>query len=199
MRRTALALLSSLLVAAACSDDAVGPTGDRLTREEALFVAGQVVASGEQTTFTSQQSINARIDPTTFRQDLQFSAPCPLGGQVTLVWHTDLKVDPSAGSLDVDVEGSLAHDACAFPHEGITITVSGNPDIDVDAHASLRNHFQSGEHTVKIDGGFRWSASDGRSGTCPISLDASVNLTTKTKTVEGEVCGHTLHETVTWT
>jgi hypothetical protein len=83
-------------------------------------------------------------------------------------------------------------------HEGITITLDGSPDIDLAAHASGRNHLPSGSHTLEIDGAFKWSASDGRSGTCPITLDAMTDWAAKKRTVDGNVCGHTIKETTSW-
>ena len=56
MTRRTLAILSAVLVFAACSDDAAGPTGDQLTRAEAQLIAGNVTANSEQATASPARS-----------------------------------------------------------------------------------------------------------------------------------------------
>lgn len=201
MKRSVTVLLGALLVLGACDEDAAGPTGDQMSRAEALFVAAEVLASGELTTSEPEagtEGYTVGMVPRTITQDLQISHPCPAGGQVQLSWANDLTWDDETGDLSLDVEGTQVHAACAFTREGITITVNGNPNIQLNAHLELDNHQPSGEHTLNIQGGFRWSTSDGREGTCPISVDAVTNFATHTRTIEGNVCGHTVSETLSW-
>ena len=200
MKPSRIVWLGGVIAIAACSDDTTAPTGDRLSREEALFIASQIVASGDQSTLSAQQNAqtSARVDPRTITQDLKLSAPCPRGGQVHLDFDVDLSFDAAVGSLELDLAGSLQHDACAFERAGVIFTLDGNPDIDFDAHAEARNHQPAGEHTFEVNGAFRWSTSDGRSGTCAIAIDAVTKFTDRTRTIEGEVCGHTFSETVSW-
>lgn len=203
MNRRTLALLGTVLVLGACSDDPAGPTGDRLTRAEAALIAGDVTAKGDVVTAMPQMSASGVESstagiPRTFSQDLNITIECPLGGQVQQVYSVDATMDLDAGNFSLDVTGTQQHMACAVRHNGVTITLDGDPDIDMEAHVGTVNHHPQA-HTLEINGAFKWTASDGRSGTCPINLDAVTNFAARTRTVAGTVCGHSYNETTSWT
>jgi hypothetical protein len=201
MTRSTLAILSAVFVFAACSDDAAGPTGDQLTRAEAQLIAGNVTANTEQATASPQMSTlgdASAADPINFTNDLEFTVPCPVSGQLQQRWTARVTFDQAAGSFEMEVNGMQKHLACAFRHEGLTLTVDGDPDIDIEAHVATQNH-QPTQHTLRIEGAFKWSASDGRSGTCPITLDAVTDFGARKRTMEADVCGHSIKETTTWT
>jgi hypothetical protein len=200
MTRRTLGMLSAVLVLAACSDDAAGPTGDRLTRAEAGVIAGNVTANSEQTAASPQMNVNgdaSASDPISFSNDLEINVPCPVSGRLQQRWTARVNFDQEAGTFEMEVNGNQKHLACAFRHEGVTLTVDGDPDIDIEAHVATANHRPT-VHTLSIEGAFKWSASDGRSGSCPITLDAVTNFAARTRTVEGDVCGHTIKETTNW-
>jgi hypothetical protein len=201
MTRRTMAIFSAALVLAACSDDTLEPTGDRLTRAEASIIANNVTANSEQTVAmpeaaTVSSSVVA-ADPVDFTQELELNITCPAGGTLQQKWNVIATIDQDVGDFSLDVVGFQKHLACAYQHEGITITVDGDPDIDMKAHIATDNHRPS-EHTLEIDGAFKWTASDGRSGTCPITLDAVTDFGARKRTVNGNVCGHTVTETTTW-
>jgi hypothetical protein len=200
MRRFWIACLP-IAVFTACND-AAGP-GDSLSSEEALAVTAQVLASGESVT----SSINATASagdqstaaaPTTFTHTYQSSHPCPSGGHVAFDLTVEGSFDPEAHAFEVDVEGSQTHDDCAFPHNSLVITVDGNPDIDFIARAAANNGQPSEPYTANVSGGFRWSTSDGRTGTCTVTIASVTDFAAKRRTVEGNVCGHTVNEVTTW-
>ena len=200
MTRRTTAWIGALLVLGACSDP-IGPTGDRLTRAEAMLIADDVAAHGQQTTTASRPAsaeLTIASDPITIENDLELTHRCPRGGELQQTWKASGSFDLQAGSYDLDIEGVQKHVGCAYPHEGITITIDGNPDIELSAHASGRNHQPSGSHTLEINGSFKWTASDGRSGTCPITFEAVTNWAAKKRTVDGDICGHTIKESLTW-
>ena len=66
------------------------------------------------------------------------------------------------------------------------------------AHAAVNNNQPSEPFTVNIDGGFNWTASDGRSGRCAIEYEQITDFAARKRTVEGDVCGHSVKETFTW-
>lgn len=200
MTRRMTAWIGALFVLGACSDPA-GPTGDRLTRAEAMLIADDVAARGQQTTTASRPgsaSLTIASDPITIDNELELTLPCPRGGELQQTWKASGTFDLRAGSYDLDIEGVQTHMDCAYLHEGLTITINGNPDIELNAHASGREHRPSGTHTLEINGSFRWQASDGRSGACPITLEAITNWAEKKRTVDGDICGHTIRESLTW-
>ena len=117
MKRSIIIALALAPALTACSDDAIGPTGDLLTREEATFIAAEVITSGEVSLDAPEgMAGDVQIDPVPFpaSRDLQITHPCPAGGEVTVRWDADITLDTEAGDLTIDVEGSQEHDACAF-------------------------------------------------------------------------------------
>src|SRR5687767_9198841 len=160
MRRYWIACLP-LLALTACKDTA-GP-GDTLSREEALAVTAQVLASGEGVTSSLNTSASAADQssaagvPTTFTHTHESSHPCPSGGRVSFALLVEGSFDTAAQAFEVDVDGSQTHDDCVFPHKGLVITVDGNPDIDFSARVAANNGQPSEPFTANVDGGFRWS------------------------------------------
>ena len=200
LRSTYLLLFPVLL--AACSDDGLGPnSGDRLTREEALMIAAAVSGSVETTsaapTVTASQDRVAGV-PITFSQTHESTHPCPQGGSLTLKWTVTGSADPDAGDFQLDVDGTHEPSGCIYPHQGLTITLTGDPDLSFEAHLGITNGQPSEPFTAAIEGAFNWSASDGRSGRCVVRYDESTDFVAKSRTVDGEVCGHTVQQTFTW-
>lgn len=201
MRRYWIACLP-LVALSACKDSA-GP-GDNLTRAEALAVAAQVIASGEgvasaiEGSVASPDQAAAEGVPTIFTHSHQSTHPCPSGGQVSFDLLVNGSFDAAAHAFEVDVEGSQTHAGCAFPHDDLVLTLDGNPEIGFSAHAAATNGQPSAPYTANLSGGFRWSASDGRSGVCSVTVAAVTDFAAKRRTVEGNVCGHTVTEVTTW-
>lgn len=201
LRSASLLLLPVLL--AACSDDGSGPnTGDQLTREEALMIASAVSGSVETTSAAPSVSTSGldgvAADPITFTQDHESTHPCPRGGSVTLRWTVSGTADPEAGVFELDVEGVHQPSGCTYPHDGLTFTITGDPDLEFAAHVALANHQPSEPFTASIDGAFNWNASDGRSGRCVVQYEEVTDFLAKQRTVDGNVCGHTVTQTFSW-
>ena len=198
-RFLSFALLPVLV--AACSDSA-GPAaqGDALTRAEALLIAGDVSGSVSETSALVAPTGPDRVagDPLRFTQEHTATRPCPRGGTVQLSWKLDGLIDPEAGVFELDLEGTHQPAACAYPHQNITLTVTGDPAIEFAAHMAASNRQPSGPFTVNIDGAFNWSASDGRSGRCTVAYTEVTDLIARTRTIDGNVCGHTIKETLSW-
>ena len=206
LRSASLLLLPVML--AACSDDGSGPsTGDQLTRDEALMIAAAVSGSIETTSTTSQQAPASQgaasadgiaAVPITFTQEHQSTHPCPSGGSITLQWTVAGSADPEAGSFELDLDGTHTPSGCTYPHEGLTLSFTGDPDLDFSAHLAIANHLPSEPFTASINGAFNWTASDGRSGRCAIQYTEATDFAAQTRTVNGQVCGHTVNQTFSW-
>jgi hypothetical protein len=80
----------------------------------------------------------------------------------------------------------------------VTLTITGDPDLDFGAHVGVSNHQRSQPFTATIDGAFSWTASDGRSGSCTVEYEEITDFAARKRTVTGNVCGHTVNETLTW-
>jgi hypothetical protein len=198
--RSAASLFLFPVLLAACDDSAGPSSGDRLTRAEALLIAGEVTGSVNSTSAmpagNTQDGVAAV--PITFSQTHESTLPCPRGGTIALAWRVDGSVDAEAGSFELDIDGTHKPSACAYMHEGVTLTITGNPDLDFGAHVGVSNHQPSQPFTANIDGAFSWTASDGRSGSCMIEYEEVTDFAARKRTVEGNVCGHSVKETLTW-
>jgi hypothetical protein len=96
------------------------------------------------------------------------------------------------------VEGIHSPDACAYNHQGITITIDGDPQLEFGAHLAVLNNAPNGPYTANIDGAFNWNTSDGRSGHCDVTYMEITDFAAQERTREGSVCGHSVRETLTW-
>ncbi len=82
--------------------------------------------------------------------------------------------------------------------EGATFTFNGDPGLQIALHAVAANGVATAPWTSSIDGAFAWSSSDGRAGRCVVDLLASTDFADRERTITGEVCGHTIQQTVAW-
>lgn len=199
-RTAALAALT--LLATACSDSA-GPA-DQLSRAEALSLASAILASGETATSASAGAQSTTIPegvdavPIEFTHTHQSSHPCPAGGTVAFDLAVDGTADDETGSLAFTLTGSQTHADCAFPHDGATITVNGDPDLQFSASAAMTNHLPSAPFTYAVLGGFTFATSDGRSGECLVDIDAVTDFQARQRTFTAQVCGHSISQTTSW-
>jgi len=103
--------------------------------------------------------------------DLDYSGPCSLGGSVTVTGRY-------ATGADGGFSNDFTMDACrdelgtldGFAHEAATTTGSAS--------------------AMTITGNLVFSASDGGGADCEYNLVAAVDLTTKSATYTGTVCGY---------
>lgn len=204
MRKSILAIMSLGLVLGAC-DDTAGPEGDQLSRAEALQLAALVLASsegaatGSMTMTGGAASANeAGGPPVDFTQSHESTHPCPSGGELAIQFVLSGTIDEDTQSLEADLDGSHVHSDCAFPHNGLTMTVDGDPSIGFSMSIGAVNGEPSQPFTFSLDGGFRWEASDGRTGGCSLSLDAVTDFAEQERTVQGNVCGHSINDSLSW-
>jgi hypothetical protein len=194
-------ILFGLLVAvAACGDDPTGSTGDKLTRSEAMAIAQSVDASGAAASIPTANVIGDQVNspPGTVTTHQELSFPCPVSGRISSVLDLSITFDLDQRNFGVDTKGSLKHDHCAFVHEGVTLNVTGAPDLNFTSHAEVKSGLPSAL-TSSAKGAFDWTASDGRTGHCVIDIKTTTDFSTKKRTTQGEVCGFTVNETTSWT
>jgi len=201
MRFRITCLLAGAVLMAACSSDTTGPKSS-LTRDEALSVAASVAGSLEQAPAASMPRVGDMpfaAEPHSFTQDVEVTSPCPFGGTANVQWHMSVTADNTTGAFTLDATGTHAPAGCKVQHDSTTITVDGNPSLTFEAHMAFLNNQPTAPIVVKLNGGFNWSADDGRSGSCSINYQETTDLVAKTRVREGSVCGHTVSETITWT
>jgi hypothetical protein len=178
------------LFVTACGDD--GPTGtnsgDPLTAQEALDVYAQLntaiaTALGGAVPGPAA-SPGAAMDPIP-----TVSADCPYGGSVTV--SGDVNADnfgENGGSIDFSLTEEI--NGCGVLSGGTTFTVDGDPYIAMsgDINVTIDGMSYDISGTYDLDGGFSYTADDGRSGSC--AMDVSVNY--GTLSVSGSVCGQSV-------
>ena len=202
MRTPIAAFLVLALTVSACSDS-TGPEGDRLDRAEALQLAAQVLASSEGAAAASMSTSVADVPegaaaPTEFTIEHESTHPCPSAGQVAVDFVLNGSFDEETKALQAELAGSQVHTGCAFPHDGATLTVSGEPSVAFAASVGAVDGVPSQPFTFSLDGVLRWGSSDGRSGLCELSLAAVTDFAAQQRTVQGAICGHTIDQTLSW-
>src|SRR5262245_16637349 len=202
MKRT-FAAFAAVLILTSCSDknDPMASSGDKLTRSEALAIANSVDASTSGTASTTPAGLRtadfANSTPTDVTVHTETSFPCPASGRINVKLDLSLAASFEERTFRLDTEGKLDHDHCGFPHDGITLTVDGDPDLSFEAHAGVTNGAAL-DLSSSAKGAVNWTASDGRSGHCGLDITTTTDFAAKKRTTAGQVCGVTINETVSW-
>lgn len=201
MNRKLIFGLAAVLAVAACEDDGTGVEGDAMTEVEATALAAEIgVTSQEATTEgVTEVTQTGGEGSGTITLDQTTTHPCPAGGQIAVAIEATVDYDQQAESFDLDAAGTLTHADCGVARNGVTFTVDGDPALTFQAHAAADGGVAVGAWTSGAAGAFLWSASDGRSGRCVIDIETITDFAETTRTVQGEVCGHTIEQTIDWT
>jgi hypothetical protein len=198
----AIATTVVLIASAACtdSDGPAGPDGAEtaLTAAEASALAGlfalDAMSAAEGQGPGGAAATTAEAVPFSF--DVAVSLPCPLGGRVALDGSMNGEFDADAQSLQVSVTATQVHSSCAVDAEGVTVTVTGNPGIELETDLEVAGDPPQGTHTAVLTGGFDWVTSDGREGTCSIDVSASFDLGDDSGTSSGQICGYDVNASI---
>lgn len=200
LRRTMLLCLA--VAATACERGLSGPIGDPMSRDEAILVAGGIVSVSEGAARTVAQGdggmpsvLGLDRNAGTFGVSRQGSHPCPGGGEVQYNLSMDGSLDEASESVSFDVAGHQKHAACAFTHEALTFNITGAPRLIFSASGAMVNSEPAKPFTFEAEGALEWTASDGRSGRCPIKVDVVADMAAGRKTADALICGHTFTQT----
>ena len=186
-------ILGAGLAAASCGGSSTEPE-DTLTGAEALALVEVAMGQALQ---LSDDALGGD-DGTGMPGPMQLTLPCTMGGTVGL----NAQVRPVAGDPDgIGMSVTLAHSGCVERHQmtGITFTMDGAPDLDIDIELSISPQFAF-EISGTVDGAVRWSTGDGRRGTCSIEValepgnDPNALLSLD---VTGQACGTQIMESIT--
>lgn len=199
MQRSWILAFTAVAVLAACDDDPAASEGDPMSQAEALSIAGNVMLTGEAaTTEGIVQATENGDDAGTIHFTQTTTHPCPAGGLVEISLDADVAYDQGAQSFTLDATGAVEHDGCGVNAQGAEVTLDGDPGLTLGVHAAAENGAPVGDWTSFVDGAFLWSADDGREGRCIIDLASTTDFTAQSRTISGEVCGHTIQQTLTW-
>ncbi len=198
MRKTSssfIGLTTALaLTFVACGDDPTGvDSGDELTSVEVAAVmaafSSAFDAAGVQAAAVSQAAGAAPAQaPISVDENFDVSVPCE-SGTLDVSGSMSGSIDNETFDMDVTMDVSWDPNGCVVSDETNSFTVDGAPQVTValDMTSTQNTLTISGTET----GGFSFTSSDGRSGSC--ALDVTFSLVTTetsvTSTVTGTICG----------
>ena len=174
----------------ACGEDITGVTeGDVLSSAEVAAVIAALSASYDELDVGSAAPAAAPgLAPVDFSQGFDITVPCE-DGTLDVAGSVNGTIDNETLASDVSVEVTWQPNACVVTDGENMITVDGAPRVE------LTLDWTSAEQAFTFDGtqvgGFSFTSSDGRSGSC--AIDVTFSLTSDaggfTGTVSGEICG----------
>ena len=125
---------------------------------------------------------------------------CPVSGTSTFAGTRTVTHDPATRTGSMQLSATRTDAACTMNARrgGGTISISTTPNVAVTANQSWSNG-QPGTRTATHKGSFTWTRSGGRSGSCTVDLTATFNPATRTYTLNGTFCNHTISVTRTHT
>jgi len=197
--------LATTIALAACGNDITSAgTRSQLSRSDAVALAGDF---GDQdgamldgfggpafSASPSGPSFATSTVTTTFTR----TRTCPQGGDVKLEGSMVRSWDRAAQSGSIQFTATRTEEACAFNHNGATITVTGSPNTQLTASQTVTGG-TPGIRTATKKGSFTWTRSTGASGSCTIDVTHTWDPATHTLHVSGTLCNQTIDVTRTWT
>lgn len=181
-------MIIGLVLCVACGREATAPAG-QLTSTQAGELAGSMAGMAGSAGAVSLIAVRSATTPFTVRYTTVFS--CPGGGTLTPDVTLTGGYDQQARSMFADVTGTETATGCASTVDGQKVTVSGL--FQLTGHAATADSQPYGAQTFRVVGSFDWVAADGRRGNCSLDLTASADLTGKSATVTGSLCGQTVN------
>lgn len=190
VRGGALALLLSV---AACGDSATDVVGN-LTEAEAQALAEVVAGTVVSTWEAEGAAATAARGPAlaTFTQQVSLDAPCEFGGTVAINGDIEIVTNDVTEELErLEYTVTQAHDGCvAESQDGIRFTLDGAPNVTANLVVLAEGDVlaMDGSYSGAVD----W-ATDGKAGTCTLSVEFSLDLNivadTGSAMMSGTVCG----------
>ena len=196
-----IALTTALtLMVGACGGDATGiNSGDELTTEEVAAVMA-ALASGFDSVGVAAQIMSEEISasdiarvgpvlaPISVNESFDVSIPCE-SGTLDLGGSMSGTIDDETFAMDVVLGATWDPKGCVVSDGTTTFTVDGAPRVEVSVDMT------STEDALTLNGteigGFSYTSSDGRSGSCAIDVTFSIvtGEQSVTSEVSGTVCG----------
>lgn len=186
--RSALAGAALVLVMTACSagSDATGPSDSELTEAEVSDVIVAVFESVNEA-YSSVYGVPAAAAPAQpASQQFNTTVPCDAGGSADVSVVISDNIDFS-GNGTFTVNETSTWSGCGVITSGRTLTLSGS--LQANGQWSYANYTPSGNFTWHMGGTVNWVAGTAGAGSCPISIDVTVDPDTYASTWSGSACG----------
>ena len=189
-RALPLTLLATLVVACGKS-----PTdaGDQLTQQESLAIYAEVSLAIAQALSSVSYSAPPQGGPSAtsvpFSGSLSYSGPCTAGGNVSVAGSYDGSYDNAVTNYTYNYDMTMTFGSCKSSGAGGVFTITGDPDLTVTGGFTWTTGTY--HYTYSERGGVSFSTSDGRSGSCGISYDATADYSGSATSVilTGNICG----------
>src|SRR5690349_3483005 len=210
LKQSYLVCGAALLVAAVACSDSTGLKGaNTISQADANQLATDFdgVASFGSSDFGPGVSFSIVTDgtsgsaavvstPVPINTTFSVTKQCPRGGQTVFEGSVTGTGDRVAHNLTLDADAKRTDTKCAFDTRDGVLTLNGNPNLSYSAHLNIVNFAPSGLQTATHTGSFTWSRTGG-SGTCDVDITRTFDPATKTLTIKGSFCGHTVDVTKT--
>ena len=175
------------LTVVACGDDPTGvDSGSELTSTEVAAVLAALGAAFE-TASGAAQAAPAQV-PESVNETINESVPCE-SGSIAVIGSITGSADVETFVSDLTTTVSWDPNACVVGDGTNTFTVDGAPAVEAVLH--LTSTPVALTVTGTETGGFSFTSSDGRSGSCDLDVTFSI-ATTPTgveRIVTGTICG----------
>jgi len=125
---------------------------------------------------------------------------CPVSGTATLQGTRTVEHDAATNNGSMQMTATRTDAACTMNARrgGGTISITTTPNVQVTVSQAWTGG-QPGTRTATHKGSFSWTRSAGQSGTCAVDLTATFTPATRTYTLNGTFCNHTVSVTRTRT
>lgn len=209
MRRNILLSTAALAALALAACDAGSPTGGAdaaMDRAEAQNTAsgwdevGAQVMDGFVGPSFNISAGSGEQASATATEEFTRTRQCPVSGTATVAGTRVVQHDPATNSGSVQVTATRTDAACTVNARrgGGTMSITTTPNV-VMTSSQTWSGGQRGPRTTTHKGSFSWQRSGGRSGTCTVDLTATFTPATRTYTLNGTFCNHTVNVTRTHT
>lgn len=206
MRTPLLSAALAALALAAC--DGASPTGgadpamDRAEAQNAAATWDEVGAFMMDAFVGPAFSVAPGGEPAlaTITTEFTRTRNCPVSGTATLQGTRTVNHDPATNNGSVQMTATRTDAACTMNARrgGGTISITTTPSVQVTSNQTWTAG-QPGTRTATHKGSFSWARSTGQSGSCAVDLTATFTPATRTYTLNGTFCNHTVSVTRTHT
>lgn len=180
-------------LAASCSHDTANPSTPAGQTLAAEMSDGEIAADVALGT-----AIDGQVDGAADTADVTFGGTynCPAGG--TIAWQGSLRrtYDPATRTLEAQADGTRTTTDCARTHGTLTTVVNGSAAWD--AYRKRVDGAPSGLQTTHHSGSWTAVRSDGLQKACSFDVTIVRDPAARTRTLDGTICGTTVHKVVTW-
>jgi len=170
--------------------------GDPLTTAEAAAISEYLMNGAFQGWDFSEAGSGSGAallagTPITIEHAVTATAPCPLGGTLSVSGAISGSIDDQTFAGDLELGLTTTATGCAILHDGVQLSVDTGPDLQLEGSFAFDQTGLVGEATFTYVGALAWSSDDGRSGSC--SYDVLVTADSGGSLVQsGTVCGTSL-------